>query len=111
MRVSEQLAIFCGLGIPVFFRAAEILWKLVKGEYDYRVKGRFNRNIHFWFWPSHILLLAGSAVINLIELILGEKKVCWFLNFWFVLTLSAGIELFFYAALTGCGPAGSSTAV
>lgn len=98
MRVSEQLAIFCGLGIPVFFRAAEILLALVKGEYDYRVKGRFNRNIHFWFWRSYILLLGGSAVINLIELILGEKKVCWFLNFWFALALSVGIELFFWAA-------------
>ena len=98
MRVSAQLAIFCGLGIPVFFRVAEILWQLIKGECDYRVKGRFNRNIHFWFWPSYILLIAGSAFIHLIEFILGEKKLCWFLNFWFVLALSVGIELFFWAA-------------
>jgi len=97
MRFASQLAIFCGLSLPVFFRAAEILWKLTKGEYDYRVKGRFNRNIHFWFWQSYILLLAGSAFFNLIELIIGEKTLCWFLSFWFALALSVGIELFFLA--------------
>ena len=97
----KNLSLICllgVLGIPVFFRVAEILWKLTKGEYDYRVKGRFNRNIHFWFWPSYILLIAGCAVIDLIELILGEKKLCWFLNFGFVLALCAAVEAFFHAA-------------
>ena len=96
--MKEQLALFCGLSVPVFFRAAEILWAITKGEYDFRIKGRFNKPIHFWYWPSYILLFAGSGFCLLIELILGEHKLCWFLNFGFVLALSVAIELFFWAA-------------
>lgn len=85
------------LGIPVFFRVTEILWKLSKGEYDYRVRGRFNKHYHYWEYRHYVIILAGSAFMNSIALIVGEK-IDWFWNFGFVLALCVAIEAFAWAA-------------
>jgi len=97
MKDLGSICLLCVLGIPAFCRAAEMLWKLTKGEYDYRVKGRFNKNVHLWDYSPYVLILPGSAVMNLVSLIIG-RRIPWFENFGFVLALCVAVEAFAWAA-------------